>query len=159
MRNYKFLLALIGILTLLVIPSPSSAQMKSRAVINQEQAAARQPLYTEYKGVRLGMTATEVRSKLGEPTYSDKELDLLTLSPTETAQIAYDSTGRVKVISVDYQNGAGAPGPLGVVGVALETRDDGPLYKQVRYDTLKFWVSYSRTAGPAYIVTVTIQKM
>jgi len=30
-------------------------------------AKGQQPLYREYRGVRLGMTATEVRAKLGEP--------------------------------------------------------------------------------------------
>jgi len=29
----------------------------------------------------------------------------------------------------------------------------------VRYESKGFWVSYSRTAGPVSVVTVTIQKI
>ena len=65
----------------------------------------------------------------------------------------------MKVISVDYQNGTGAPEPRAVVGAELETRENGSLYKVVYYDNQGFWVSYSRTAGPVIIVTITIQKM
>jgi hypothetical protein len=28
-----------------------------------------------------------------------------------------------------------------------------------RYESLGFWVSYNRTAGPVIIVTITIQKI
>ena len=117
------------------------------------------PRYTEYKGVRLGMTAEEVRTKLGSPTFMDRELGYFVLSATESAQIAFDGAGKVRVISVDYQNGTGAPEPKAVVGGELETRENGTLYKVVYYQNLGFSVSYARTAGPMLIVSITIQKM
>jgi len=63
------------------------------------------------------------------------------------------------MISADYQNGTGAPEPAVVVGGQLETKDNGTLYKVVYYDTLSFWVSYSRTTGAVFLVTITIQKI
>jgi hypothetical protein len=132
---------------------------KSRAAVNAGAVVTQQPLYTDYKGVRLGMTAEEVKTKLGNPTFMDKELGYFVFSETETVQIVYDAAGKVKTISIDYQNGTGAPAPRAVVGAELETRENGSLYKVVYYENQGFWVSYSRTTGPTIIVTITIQKM
>jgi hypothetical protein len=164
MRNDKgnFLVVLIMFVmsTLVVLVWGANAQaQKSRAAVNPAPAVIQQPLYTEYKGVRLGMTAEEVRTKLGNPAFMDKELGYFVLSETETVQIGYDAAGKVKIISVDYLNGTGAPAPRAVVGAELETRENGSLYKVVYYENQGFWVSYSRTAGPVIIVTITIQKM
>ena len=164
MRNDKGNLSAILIMfvmsTLLVLAWGANAQaQKSQAAVKAEPAVNQQPLYTEYKGVRLGMTAEEVRTKLGNPTFMDKELGYFVVSETETVQIGYDTAGKVKTISIDYQNGVGAPEPKAVVGAELETRPNGSLYKVVYYEKQGFWVSYSRTAGPVIIATITIQKM
>ena len=163
MRNDKGNLAVLIMFvmsTLLVLVWGANAQaQKSRAAVNAVPAVTQQPLYTEYKGVRLGMTAEEVRTKLGTPEFMDKELGYFVFSETETVQIGYDAAGKVKIISVDYLNGTGAPAPRAVVGAELETREDGSLYKVVYYENQGFWVSYSRIAGPVIIVTITIQKM
>ena len=164
MRNDKGNLPAVLIMfvmsTLLVLVWGANAQaQKSRAAVNAVPAVTQQPLYTEYKGVRLGMTAEEVRTKLGNPAFMDKELGYFVFSETETVQIGYDAAGKVKTISIDYQNGTGAPAPRAVVGAELETRENGSLYKVVYYENQGFWVSYSRTAGPVIIVTITIQKM
>jgi len=132
---------------------------KSRAAVSGSSTVTQQPLYSEYKGVRLGMTTEEVRAKLGDPGFKDNEMDYYSFSDTETAQIVYDKSQKVRMISVDYANGAGAPDPKAVVGAELETRDNGTLYRVVHYENQGFWVSYSRTAGPVFIVTVTIQKI
>jgi hypothetical protein len=118
-----------------------------------------QPLYTDFKGVRLGMTPREVRAKLGDPVLKDEELDYFVMSETVTAQIAYDKTHKVRTISVDYAGGIGAPEYRAVVGTELDTRPDGAQFKMMRYEAQGLWVSYNRTAGPVTIVTVTIQKL
>jgi hypothetical protein len=162
MRNDKGSILAILILLVMstVLASARSANaQESRAAVNAMPALTQQPLYTEYKGVRLGMTAPEVRTKLGNPAYTDKELGYFVLSETETVQIGYDAAGKVKTISVDYLNGTGAPEPRSVVGAELETRENGSLYKVVYYDNQGFSVSYSRTKGPVIIVTITITKM
>ena len=164
MRNdkgkYSPVLIMFVMSTLLVLVWGANAQaQKARAAVNAVPAVIQQPLYTEYKGVRLGMTAQEVRTKLGNPAFMDKELGYFVFSETETVQIGYDAAGKVKTISVDYQNGTGAPDYKAVVGAELETKENGSLYKVVYYENQGFWVSYSRTAGPVIIVTITIQKM
>ncbi|MDX6305040.1 MAG: hypothetical protein QOI77_2009 [Blastocatellia bacterium] len=158
--SFSALLIMLALATLVVFVSGVNTQaQKTRAVINNAAATTQQPLYTDYKGVRLGMTAGEARTRLGKAAFSDKDLDYYVISETETVQIAIDAQGKVKAISVDYMNGTGAPDPKTVVGADLEPRPDGTLYRMVRYESQGFWVSYSRAAGPVVIVTVTIQKM
>jgi hypothetical protein len=120
--------------------------------------AIQQPVYSEYRGIRLDMTTDEVRSKLGEPALKGDDQDYYVISTTEAAQIVYDAAHKTKTISVDYTGGVGAPEPKTVVGGDLEVSPKG-LYKMVRHDGLGFWVSYNRTTGSVTVVTVTIQKM
>ena len=149
------LAALVIVLVGLVL---SANAQKSRAT-NNDASLAQQPLYTDYKGVRLGMTPQEVRTKLGDPVLKDVEMDYFVFSETMTAQVVYDKMQKVKAISVDYVGGTGAPESRAVVGTELETRPDGSAYKVIRYESLGFWVSYNRTAGPVITVTITIQKI
>ncbi len=121
--------------------------------------AATQPLYTEYKGVRLGMTAAEARAKLGAPMLKADDGDFYIFSDKETLQIVYDVVHKVATISVDYTDGIGAPDYKAVVGGELEQTANGSFYKLVRYESQGFWVSYNRSAGPVVVVTITIQKM
>jgi hypothetical protein len=105
------------------------------------------------------MTPAEVRAKLGNPVLKDEELDYFVLSDPISAQVAYDAAHKVKLISVDYAGGAGAPDYRSVIGGEVKTREVGSAYAIVRYESSGFWVSYSRTAPPLSIVTVTIQKI
>jgi hypothetical protein len=154
--------SLLSVATLLVISlaglalSAGAQAQKTRFTDNPQPP---QPLYTDFRGVRLGMTPQEVRAKLGNPVLKDEELDYFVISDTLTAQIAYDHAHKVKTISVDYAGGVGAPEYRGVVGTALDTRPDGSQFKMMRYEAQGLWVSYNRTAGPVTIVTITIQKM
>jgi outer membrane protein assembly factor BamE (lipoprotein component of BamABCDE complex) len=158
--NFRSVMIMFVISILMVLVWGANAQaQKSRAAVNAGAVMTQQPLYTDYKGVRLGMTPEEVKTKLGNPTFMDKELGYFVFSETETVQIVYDAAGKVKTISIDYQNGTGAPAPRAVVGAELETRENGSLYKVVYYENQGLWVSYSRTTGQVIIVTITIQKM
>jgi hypothetical protein len=121
---------------------------------------AQQPLYSEYKGVRIGMTEQEVHAKLGQGVKT-AEADFYVVSETETAQIQYDQSRKVTAISIDYVGGVGAPDYRAVVGSDIQTRADGSLYKIVHYESLGFWVSYNKTSPNATVTTVsiTIQKI
>ena len=163
MRNNKGKLS-VAFMTLAMIILPglwagNAQAQKSRAATNADPAVPQQPPYSDYKGVRLGMTAEEVRSRLGDPGFKDAEMDYYSFSETESAQVVYNAARKVRMITVDYMNGVGAPAPRAVVGAELETKENGSLYRVVHYDHQGFWVSYSRTAGPVIIVTITIQKM
>lgn len=157
-RNLLIILGALMVIAIAAIVLNAQAP-KTRLVAASPETPAPQALYSDYRGVRLGMTAAEVRAKLGNPVLKDEELDYFVFSETLTAQIAYDKTHKVKAISVDYAGGAGAPDYRAVVGSELDNRPDGSAYKVVRYPSQGFWVSYNRTAGPVMIVTITIQKI
>jgi len=120
-------------------------------------AAPEQPLFSEYKGIRLGLTAEEVRAKLGNPAVKGDDQDYYVISDNETAQFAYDAAHKVITISIDY-TGAGAPEYRNVIGTSIDQMPDGSLYKMVRYEAQGFWVSYLRAATSG-TVTITIQKI
>jgi hypothetical protein len=136
-----------------------AARAQKARVTTTGTSVGQQPLYTDYRGVKLGMTAAEVRAILGEPVLKDEALYYFVFSDTVTAQVAYDADHKVKAISVDYAGGAGAPDYRSVIGAGLKTAEDGSAFGMVRYEANGFWVSYSRTAPPLSIVTVTIQKI
>lgn len=162
MQNLKikfFLSLFIGVLFILSLSASANAQaQKAKAAFNHEEAT-QQPLYTQYKGVRLGMSAEDARARLGTPALKDSEQDFYVFSENETAQVVYDAAHKVIMISVDYLGGIGAPDYKAVVGGELERTVNESLYRVVRYESLGFWVSYNRTTGLVATVTVTIQKI
>ena len=118
-----------------------------------------QPIYTEYRGVRLSMTMEEARAKLGTAVLRTDELDLYVFSPNETAQIAYNAEHKVSIISIDYVGGVGAPDYKTIVGSDILERPDGSLYKMVQYRAEGFYVSYNKSTGVSPVVTVTLQLL
>ena len=147
---------LIGILLLLLLAVVANGQTPSTAMKGvRAHSQIQQPLYTEYRGVRIGMTAMEVRTRLGEPVMKSKEQDFFALSPSETAQIGYDAFQKVMTISTDYTGGVGAPDYRTVVGEGLLERPDGSLFRMVQYQ--RMWVSYNKSVAVVPVVTITIQ--
>ena len=157
MKRIVLSLATLLVIALAAVALNGQTQKTKFAAGSGEQP--QQPLYTNYRGVTLGMTPQEVRAKLGEPVLKDAELDYFVFSDNLTAQIAYDAAHKVKAISVDFSGGLNAPDYRTVVGTELDTRPDGSAFKMIRYEAQGFWVSYNRTAGPVVIVTITIQKI
>lgn len=122
--------------------------------------AQTQPLYREYRGVRLGMTAAETRAKLGEPMFKSDDQDVYAFRSDETAQIVYDAENKVVTISIDYTGGVGAPDYRTVVGAGLLLqRPDGSLFRVVHYNAERLWVSYNKSADVVPMVTITIQAI
>lgn len=119
------------------------------------------PVFHEYRGVQIGWLADDVRKKLGDPVAKGDEQDYFVFGEKERAQILYDKkTGMVTTISVDFNSDAPELiTPQQVFGADVETKADGSKHRLVRYPKAGFWVSYSRTAGDAPIITVTLQKM
>jgi hypothetical protein len=131
---------------------------KARATTTALTTPQEQPLFSEYKGIRLGMSTDEVRAKLGNPTLKADDQDYYMFSDTESAQFAYNAAHKVVTISIDYTDAA-APDYRNVIGPSIDQMQDGSLYKLVRYEAQGFWVSYNRTAGTNGTVTITIQKI
>lgn len=122
-------------------------------------AATNLPVFTDYRGVKIGMTAEEVRSRLDRLNKGQAQ-DFLVFSERESAQIYYDDKGKVTAISIDYFGAdSNAPTPFAVLGVGLQAKADGSIYQLNRYPEAGYWVSFNRTAGDKPIVTITMQKM
>ena len=121
---------------------------------------ADKPLYSEYKGVRIGMDAAEVHKKLGQPSDKGDAQDFFVFSDKESAQVFYDKGHKVIAVFVNYLGAnSGAPLPKMVLGIDIDAKRDGSMYKLVRYRQAGYWVSYSRTRGDDLLITVTMQKI
>ena len=138
----------------------SSVSLAQGAGQKRGKAAEETPVFTDYRGVQIGMTADEARKKLGRPKDKGDAQDFFVFNDNETAQIVYDTAHKVVTVSVDFLTGAsGVPVARAVVGSDIEAKPDGSMYKMVRYPKAGCWVSYSRTAGDSPLTSVTIQKI
>ncbi len=118
------------------------------------------PVFTDYRGIRIGMSADEVKTTLKNLKDGGNAQDFFVLSEQESAQIYYDENKKVMAISIDYMgNNTDAPSASSVLGIELEAKPDGSMYQLNRYPEAGYWVSYNRTAGDKPIVTITMQKV
>jgi hypothetical protein len=140
--------------------SSASAQT-TRRVAAQPPGDEELGLFHDYRGVQLGMTADEVRKKLGDPKDKSDEQDFFIFNETETAQIVYDKTHKVITISADFLTaGDKVPTAKQVFGgEVVEAKADGSMYKMVRFPKAGYWLSYNRTGGSSPLTTVTLQKI
>ena len=137
-------------------PEVAKTEVSSRPT----KTGAHAPIFTNYRAVRIGMSADEVRKALEHQQGKGKTQDFFVFSESEHAQVFYDAEGRVTAISVDYiGNTSNAPSARDVIGVELRAKPDGSMYEMKRYTEAGYWVSYNRTAGDNPIVTVTMQKL
>jgi len=118
-----------------------------------------EPPFHEYKGVRIGMTADEARKKLGNPTDKDDKQEVYSVNDNETCQVYYDDTKKVFAVSVTYLGGKAIPAARSILGAEVEAKQDGSIYKLVRFPKAGYWVSYTRTAGDAPMTIIAIQKL
>ena len=161
--------ALSAVLVMILAVSIAKAQSGSSPSTQEEVATANNPsanndaaenvpVFTDYRGVRIGMTAEEVRTKVDRLKKGDRQ-DYLVFSERESAQIYYDAAGKVMAISIDYFESSSAPSADTVLGVPLKAKADGSMYQLNRYQQAGYWVSYNRTAGDKPVITITMQKM
>jgi hypothetical protein len=145
--------------SLLIAASSINAQTSRRtatSVSGEDEAV----LFRDYRGIQLGMTADEVRKKLGDPKDKGDEQDFFVFNDTETAQIVYDKTHKVVTISADFMTvGDKVPTPKQIFGGDVEAKADGSMYRMVRLLKAGYWISYNRTGGASPLTTVTLQKI
>ena len=155
----SFVFALIiGAAGLLIASSASAQTVKKVAATNPGDDES--GLFHDYRGVQLGMTAEEVRKKLGDPKDKSDEQDFFIFGESETAQIVYDKTHKVVTISADFLTaGEKVPTAKQVFGGDVEAKADGSMYKMVRFPKAGYWLSYNRTGGASPLTTVTLQKI
>ena len=161
LRSSKFWLlnrALLVVISLTICGVSFAQTTRNRSGATAEEPA---PVFLEYRGVKIGWLADDVRKKLGNPANKGDEQDFYMFGDKETCQVLYDkATNKVTAISVDFMSGAREViTPQQVFGADFDAKPDGSKYKLVRYPKAGYWVSYSRTAGDTPIVTVTIQQL
>lgn len=155
-RVATFLVVAIGLLFPLANLNAQAPRRVSVTTPPEEESN----LFKDYRGVQLGMTADEVRKKLGDPRDKGEEQDFFMFNDTETVQIVYDKTHKVITISADFMTtGSSVPTPKQVFGTEVEPKSDGSVYRMVRFPKAGYWVSYNRTSGDAPLTTVTLQKI
>lgn len=146
-----------GTLAFIVLASTTSRAQRNRAPAAEPED---RPAFSEFKGVRLGMSADEARTKLGTPRDKSAEQDFYIFNDTQAVQVFYDKAGMVTAISIDFMSGASPiPSPKDVLGTEADAKPDGSLYKMLRYPKAGYWVSYNRTAGDTPTTTITMQKI
>jgi len=121
------------------------------------------PLVDDIHGISLGMTANEVRNKLGKPDTGDSTMMYYDLDKGEQVQLQLNAEKKVSMIAGIYLGkDADPPEFAEVFGPDAQPvrQEDGKIYRQVRYPSEGYWVAYSRLeleSGP--MTTVTIQKI
>ena len=124
------------------------------------QKGTDQPLFSDFRGVRIGMGTDEARKKLGNPKDKGDEQDFYLFNDNQAVQVYYDKNRTVTAISIDFMSGANSiPAAKDVLGSDIDAKADGSGYKLVRYPKAGYWVSYSRTAGKDPTITITMQKI
>jgi len=124
--------------------------------------AVMMPVLQNYKEVKIGATADDVRDRLGKAKIDDKDGFYYEIDDDEMAQIRLDKDKKVRLISITYMSdNKNTPKFEDIFGtdVKAEPGADGMIYKLVRYPEAGYWVAYSRTVGDKPTVTVTMQKM
>jgi outer membrane protein assembly factor BamE (lipoprotein component of BamABCDE complex) len=162
--TYRFFRLLLGFvifaaLTLATsaVVSTSQAQARKPAQVTAQIA---QPLWQEYRGVRLGMTAAQVAQKIGAPKEANDRDQFYAFSDSETAQVFYDTQHVVIAVTANYLGEqSGAPSPEKVFGTPVEVKPDGSIYKMVKYPQAGYFIVYTRGAGDNPLVTVAMQKI
>ncbi|HEU4510259.1 MAG TPA: hypothetical protein VFR78_18640, partial [Pyrinomonadaceae bacterium] len=120
-------ITLVSIIVLMLAGSVVSAQTTttsqtevakvSTAGSTPSNKASSGPVFTDYRGIRIGMTADEVKTTLKNLKNGGNSQDYFVFSERESAQIYYDENKKVMAISIDYIGANdGAPAPNSVLG-------------------------------------------
>ena len=151
--------ATLTALTLLVAALALLAGARPARAQNAPDKPKEEPPFNAYKGVRIGMTADEARKILGAPTDKDDRQDFYSFNDKESCQVYYDDTKKVYALAVYYVGGNAIPEPKKILGIDAEVKQDGSLYKMLRFPKVGYWVSYTRTAGESPMTFITLQKI
>jgi hypothetical protein len=142
---------------------PSTTTVSTRETPATQKSTVLTPAISDLDGISIGMTADQVKEKLGKADSGDETGMYYSLNNGESMQLGLDSDGTIKMIAMIYSGkGTKAPEPSEVFGAenSVTPGSDGKIYKMVRYPSAGYWVAYSRLnldAGP--MTTITIQKI
>jgi hypothetical protein len=160
LRSFSTGLLILAATFIFTVSGAGSKVQAQNARSAEEVSQKGDPMFRVYKGVTIGMTASEVRQKMGEPKDSSGGQDFYSISEKEVVQIFYDTSQKVTAISINYLGEmSGAPDCKAVLGVEIKAEADGSIRKLVRYLKAGYWVSYNHVGGDEPMTTVTMQKI
>ena len=147
--------------TMQVTVKPQEQQQTPAADEEAEDPAGEvkvvEPVFKDYRGVKIGMTADEARRKLGDKKADGKTQDFFQVEDNEMANLYYTKDGKVRAMSIIY-TGKNVPADTAVLGETLAPDANGRIYKLIRYPNAGYWIAYSRTSGDSPVVTITMQR-
>ena len=118
-----------------------------------------EPPFREYRGVRIGMPADEARKLLGTPAEKDDRQDYYTFGENESCEVYYDEAKKVSAVKITFLGGKSVPAPKSVLGDEPEAKQDGSIYKMIRFPKVGYWLAYTRTAGDSPMTIIAMQKI
>ena len=149
------ILLVIGILTV-TSPTYSSGVL---IVLSAPAPTPDTPPFTSYKGVTIGMTVEDVRTKMGNPKEPSEAMDYYSPSENEFIQIYYEGK-KVTALTVTFSGKLdAAPDAKTVFGESAEIKPDGGIFKMVRYPKAGFWISYNKISGSDPMIMIAIKKI
>ncbi len=99
------------------------------------------PVYKDYRGVTIGMTADEARRKLGNKKADGKTQDFFQIEDDEMVSLYYTKDGKVRANTIIY-TGKNAPADTAVVGATVAPDANEHVHKLIRYPHAGYWVAY-----------------
>lgn len=125
------------------------------------KTATQAPYLKEYRKIAIGTPADTLGEVWGKPQMEYPDGFIYELSDSETVQIVISPEKKIATISVTFVEGRGAPAFAEVFGGAItpEKRENGSVYKLVRYPDAGYWVAYSMGPGEKANVSLTMQKL
>ena len=153
-------IALLWLAILAVVPISAQETVAAAKKASADTTPAVKSTGFIYKSIEIGMTADEVRKKLGDPRDRSDAQDFFMFDNEESAQFIYDEGKKVRAIMVTFSEKLDeAPTPKDVFGEDVPAKPDGGVFKMVRYPKAGYWISYSRIAGDDGIISIAMQKI
>jgi len=117
---------------------------------------AQNKVFSEYKGVKLGMKRDAVKTALGSPENSSDTSDDFKLTGDDTMTVHYDN-GEVKAIQLSFLDPKNAPAWKDVVGDApVSELSNGGKTARRTMEAEKFWVTiYQSKEGTTTRITIS----
>lgn len=142
-------------------PQPNTEQASYIKKASPSQPAASAPLFREFRKASLGMTTDTLRDAWGKPANEYSDGLFYEMSDSETVQVVIGPERKITAIAITFLKGKGAPSFAEVFGEGEkpEKRENGSVYRMVRYPNAGYWVSYYVGPGENADVFLTMQKL
>lgn len=116
-------------------------------------------VFKDYRGVTLGMSAADVRQKLGKPEDQSDAEDSFEPAKGETLRIIYNAEKKVRMMSIMFTESIEkAPTPQALFGEDAQANEGGGVFKRMDFTEQGFWISYAKIAGDNPMIVITVQS-